>query len=480
MVTLVLGYCPPLLKELQSIRPTGGHTVEVYSSDADMLKRLADASLPAPDIAFLNVDAAEPAEVIAKAAANGITTVAVTTGGNGAAHSADFAITLPHHLDRIAEILSDSDPATREIVSQRELEQKLADAQHKMQGILDQLAEGVAIVDNTGKIIRVNRKLIEIYGAPDASAFLGRPCHQGLWGLPEPCENCPKLCGAGSLDESRYFEIGDRSLHLDVSAAMLSDSHGGAIGMIESIRDATPRLKLEENLLESEKMKVVGLMATRLAHELRNPMTVINATAECCLEMQDDPELATALASILNAAGQAEKIIRDLLGFARPAPSRFEPVSLHELLKATAGMLSAQCRKHRVKLALGLPHWLPTINADRSRLQQAIMNFMLNGIEAMQPAGTLTVTAGQVGEAAVEVRIADTGSGMTAEQLKQVFELFFTTKPDGVGLGMANAKKIVKAHGGKVNLESVPGTGTTVTITLPAIRRAHAIAAETA
>ena len=480
MVTLVLGYCPPLLKELQSIRRTGGNTVEVYSSDADMLKRLADISLPAADIAFLNVDAREHAEVIAKAAANGITTVAVTTGGNGAMHSADFTVTLPRDLDRLAEILSDSRPATIEIVSQRELEQKLADAQHKMQGILDQLAEGVAVSDNTGRIIRVNTKLVEIHGAPDASAFLGRPCHQALWGLPRPCENCPKLCGTGTLDESRYLEIGNRSLQLDVSAAMLSDSHGGAIGMIESIRDATPRLKLEENLLESEKMKVVGLMATRLAHELRNPITVMTATAECCLETQDDPELEAAFASILNAAGQAEKIIRDLLGFARPAPSRFEPVSLHELLKATAGMLSAQCRKHRVKLALGLPHRLPPINADGSRLQQAIVNFMLNGIEAMQPGGTLTVTAGQVGEAAVEVRITDTGSGMTPEELEQVFELFFTTKPDGVGLGMANAKKIVKAHHGKVGLESVPGRGTTVTITLPAAQRVHAVAAETA
>ncbi|NQT21246.1 MAG: PAS domain-containing protein, partial [Planctomycetes bacterium] len=416
----------------------------------------------------------------ARAACDGATMVAVAAGSNGTAHSADFTLTLPDNLHRLAEILSESCPAAGEIVSERRLEQKLADAQQKMQDVLDQLTEGVAVVDADGRIVRVNRKLVEIYGAPDASAFLGRACHQALWGRLQPCETCPRLCGGESLDESRELDVGGRSLCLDVWAATLEAGRGGAIGMIESIRDATPRLKLEANLLESEKMKVVGVMAARLAHELRNPITIINATAECCLETQDNPELEEAFSSILNATGQAEKIIRDLLSFAGPAPDRFELVSVRELVKTTTNMISAQCRKRRVKLAIALPHRLPTINADRSRLQQALVNFMLNGIEAMRPGGTLTVTAGQAGEAAVEMRITDTGSGMTSEELERVFELFFTTKPDGVGLGMANARKIVKAHQGKVELQSSPGTGTTVAIVLPAAQRVRDAAVATA
>jgi signal transduction histidine kinase len=112
---------------------------------------------------------------------------------------------------------------------------------------------------------------------------------------------------------------------------------------------------------------------------------------------------------------------------------------------------------------------LPSVKADRSRLQQALLNFMLNGIEAMESKGTLSITATAVERAAVEIRIADTGRGMTHEQCKRAFDPFFTTKRGGVGLGMANARKIIAAHKGQVAIHSRQGKGTTVVIVMPAM-----------
>jgi len=486
MLGLILGYCPYLVKEIEGICCGGRNTLEIYNDTQDLLDRLTDPGLPAPNVVFLNTDgsfSSAAARVInkAKSVDSRITTVAVTGGSTNTrqTQAADFALTLPEDLSRLPEILAEADPAAQAIITRRELEQKLTDAQRKMQTILDRLTEGIAVIDASGRIIRVNRKLAEIYGAQNPSAFLGKRCHQALWNLPGPCDNCPKLSPTETVETARELCIGDRTLHLDVSAAELYNGRGEIIGIIESIRDATPRLKLEESLLESEKMKSIGLMAAGLAHELRNPITVINSTAEYCLEIQDDEELERGFESILNAAGQAEKVIRELLNYARPAPTRFEAVSVPELLRTTAGMIAAQCMAQQVELILELPPSLRPVSADRSRLQQALLNFMLNGIQAMDNGGTLTVTAEST-EETVEMRISDTGRGMTARELECVFDPFFTTRRGGVGLGMPNAKRVVTAHRGHISLDSVTGKGTTVTIVLPAAQHIEHAAVEIA
>ena len=403
-----------------------------------------------------------------------VATVAITSGDANTpqARAADFALEVPEGLARLPGILAECNCAAHLVTSHRELEQKLADVQRQIQIMLDRLTEGVAVIDPSGTIIRVNRKLLAIYCAQDPSAFLGKACHEALWGLPKPCDDCPRRAGVERIEDARIVRMGDRALNLDVCISELSDGRGGTAGMIESIRDATPRLKLEENLLESEKMKSVAMMAAGLAHELRNPIAIISATAEYCLEIQDNEELESGCTSIMNAAAQAEKVISDLLNFTSPAPAQFEPVSLNELLSSTAQMVAAQGAAQGVKITPDLPPSLPPVNAERSRLQQALLNFMLNGIEAMGCGGTLTIEAESTEDESAEIRITDTGCGMTPEELQRAFEPFFTTKGGGVGLGMPNAGRIIKAHKGQVMLYSEAGEGTTVRIVLPAAQRA--------
>ena len=479
MLSLLLGYCPSLIREIEGSSPHGTSLIEVHGSRTSLLKRLAEHGLPPAGVLFFDAGSISPVAAqrlitsVRSIASHIIIAGVVENRPAGwsppATVQPDLFLRFPDDLPRLRELLAEHDSAADAVGESRDLERKLAMAQLRMQTVLDQLAEGVAIIDAFGIVTRVNRRLVDLLGAEDASAFLGKPCHEVLWGLRSQCRTCPRMHQSDDVQEMRTHELSGRTMHLDVSARHLADASGVAIGTIETIRDAAPRLRLEESIVESEKMKAIGLIAAGLAHELRNPLAIISTTAECCMDMQDDPEVTSSLESITNAVRAAEKVIRDLLNFARPAPDYFESVSIRELLASLAGMLSAECRKRGVKIAADLDRELPSVYADRAKLQQALLNFMLNGIEAMESGGTLTISARRSGGRTLEVAIADTGRGMTEPELARVFEPFYSSKPGGVGMGMPISMKIVQAHQGHVRIDSSPGRGTTVRIALPAV-----------
>ena len=487
MLTLVLGYCPSLIREVESACARGCQ-IETYGSVSQVKGRLGDGALPRPNLLFYDLDALSGSAAVrliesARSSSPRITIIGIVQGRSvrGAPAAAvvptarkrksapvpDFLLSIPEDLPRLRDIIADAGSAAEPVAESHELHQKLAATQLKMQGILDRLTEGVAVIDSFGTVTRVNRKLVEILGARDASEFLGKRCHEALWRLPGTCRACPRFADA-HVEETRTLRRADTTMHVDLCATRLTDASGSVIGVIESMRDATPRLRLEQSLIESEKMKAIGMIAAGLAHELRNPLAIISTTAEYCAQIADDPDVCSGLESIVNAVGSADKIIRDMLNFARPAPDHFEPVSVESIVHSTVGMLAAECRKRGVDVELDLPGESPMVRADRGKLQQAMLNFMLNGVEAMDEGGTLTVAARPAAGRTVQIEIADTGRGLAPDELGRVFEPFFSTKAGGVGLGMPISRKIIEAHQGHVSIDSQPGEGTTVRIGLPA------------
>ena len=174
-------------------------------------------------------------------------------------------------------------------------------------------------------------------------------------------------------------------------------------------------VQIDDTLIESEKSKAIAAIAAGLAHELRNPLTIISTTAEYCMQVHDDPGLHEGLSSIIKAADNAERILRDLLNFARPAPNILEDVQPAWLIKSTASMIAARIKARGVNLELDLPGDLPAIIADAKRLQQALLNFMLNAVDAMPPGGTLAVSAREASDDEIEIAVDDTGCGFTQE-----------------------------------------------------------------
>jgi signal transduction histidine kinase len=235
------------------------------------------------------------------------------------------------------------------------------------------------------------------------------------------------------------------------------------------------RKRLEIAKVQSERLAVVGTMAAEVAHEVRNPLSSIilnldltykeiDRFAEKC---EHSPEEGHLLVDEMRAeVRRIQNVIEDYLRFARlPKPQR-RPMELNKLLDQKLAFLNGEFEQAGVKPRINFDPALMTLNADAEQLWQATLNLIRNGLDAMPGGGELTVSTWQEG-GHVRLRVTDTGRGMTKEQVEQVFVPFFTTKPEGTGLGLTLVQQIATEHGGHVECESVPGKGSSLTIFLP-------------
>jgi signal transduction histidine kinase len=239
-------------------------------------------------------------------------------------------------------------------------------------------------------------------------------------------------------------------------------------------RDVTERLELQRAQMREERMSVVGKLAAGLAHEINNPLGAIALFTQHALRsVEPDAVLADHLRTVQRNAEHCKRIVRDLLTYARQRPPERVPIDVSDVIAVAARTLQPQADQSRVTLEVdATPGALRRIDGDPDQLRQVLINLGLNAIEAMPGGGALHFVAREeAGGVRIEVR--DTGPGIPAEQRDRVFSAFFTTKPEGTGLGLAVARDIVQAHQGEIALESDAASGTRFSIRLPAARRAE-------
>ena len=235
------------------------------------------------------------------------------------------------------------------------------------------------------------------------------------------------------------------------------------------------RKRLEIAKVQSERLAVVGTMAAEVAHEVRNPLSSIILNLDLIYKEIDrfaeksghSPEEGHLLVDEMRAeVRRIQNVIEDYLRFARlPKPQR-RPMNLNKLLDQKLAFLSGEFEQAGVKLHTNFDPALTTLNADGEQLWQATLNLIRNGLDAMPDGGELTVSTWAEGEQ-LRLRVTDTGRGMTKEQVEQVCVPFFTTKPEGTGLGLTLVQQIAIEHCGHVECESAPGKGSSFTIFLP-------------
>lgn len=245
---------------------------------------------------------------------------------------------------------------------------------------------------------------------------------------------------------------------------------------IEKARLYERLVDVEEQLRQNEKLSALGLLAAEVAHEIRNPLTVmkmlyhsLNLEFPAADPRGEDARVMGEKIEHLN------KIVERILDFARSAEPQLAPVDLNKLIDELSLLVRHKLSHQGVKLVRDLEPNLPPVNADETQLEQAFLNLILNGAEAMPGGGTLTITTSSATAAEkglpapqVTVEVADTGAGMSDEQHRQAFRsLLSTTKEKGTGLGLAIVGRIVDAHHGKLRIESKPGAGTTIIVALP-------------
>jgi PAS domain S-box-containing protein len=231
--------------------------------------------------------------------------------------------------------------------------------------------------------------------------------------------------------------------------------------------------QLEADLVHMNRVNMMGELAAALAHEIKQPITAAVTNAGACLrflemERPDILEAREAASGTIGCATRAAEIIDRVRAlFKKTAPQR-EPVDINELIREIALLLQNEIRRHSVAVHLGLAENLPEVMADRVQLQQVLMNLMLNAIEAMQGVSAhLEINSQQTDDGQLLIAVSDTGLGLPTDKADQIFDAFFTTKPQGTGMGLAISRSIVESHGGRLWASSNSGRGATFRFTLP-------------
>ena len=250
----------------------------------------------------------------------------------------------------------------------------------------------------------------------------------------------------------------------------MQDHLSQAVGVVAVGRDLTERRKFEAQLLQSQKLAALGVMAGGIAHEIRNPLAVCSSAAQFILEPDCPPEILQECArKIHQGIKRASMIIENLLRFARPsAATELQKVDLTSVLKETLSLVSNEAKIQKIELRFQPPDHSIWIRGIAGLLEQAFLNLLLNAIKAMPDGGILRVEVRHDRDE-VWVDLADTGQGVSQEDLDKIFDPFYTTAPvgQGSGLGLSICYSIVKQHCGLIEVDSRPGDGTTFTVKLP-------------
>lgn len=238
----------------------------------------------------------------------------------------------------------------------------------------------------------------------------------------------------------------------------------------EELRKTNAKLiEAQKELIHSEKLAALGRFSSGIAHEIRNPLANISALAQLLAKSGiEDEKMKKHLKYILVNSDIANKIIKDLLNFASPEDLVYDNFSSVELLENILNSIEARCTEKQITLTKQIPADLPVIHADKIKLENALLNFVSNAIDAIEGKGNISVKANEDKiNNRVIIDIIDSGKGIPPENLDKIFEPFFTTKETGTGLGLGLAYQYIKSHNGFLNITSHPGKGTHVEIKLP-------------
>ncbi|MCG6533580.1 MAG: ATP-binding protein [Syntrophales bacterium LBB04] len=231
----------------------------------------------------------------------------------------------------------------------------------------------------------------------------------------------------------------------------------------------------QKQMIQSEKLAALGVVAAGIAHEVKNPLAIIIQGVEYLrTSIDSDVHIADILDRIKRSAFRADSIIKGLLSFTRQMPIQTEQVEIPPVIEETLSFIDHQLKVKHIKLVKEFSPGLPKVTVDSNQIKQVFLNLLLNSIDAIKDRGTITISAEKVentpGEIHVQITLADTGCGIPKDRIEKVFDPFYTTKDSSgnAGLGLSIAKGIIDKHHGTVEIESESEGGTCVIIALPA------------
>ena len=332
--------------------------------------------------------------------------------------------------------------------------------------VVASLPVGLMATDKEGKIAFFNAAAERITGMHRRQAF-GRHLTDVL---PPDWQTLEKTLERDRpiIEQERECRFaGEKAVPVSLSAARITSREGLFLGNIVILRDITEVKHLQEEIRRTEKLAAIGGLAAGVAHEIRNPLSSIKGIATYFRDKLDTVPADRKTAGIMiQEVDRLNRVISELLEFARPAQLKKEPVRLRDLLYHSLDLVRQDARAKNVAIDLAESSPDLTCELDPDRFAQCLLNLYLNAIQAMEDGGTLSIGYFREKDRAV-ITVSDSGPGIQGDDLQQIFDPYFTSKPSGTGLGLAIVHKIVEAHQGRIAVDSKPGKGTTFTIALP-------------
>ncbi len=342
--------------------------------------------------------------------------------------------------------------------------------------ILESIDSGVFTTDSEGRLTSFNKKAELVMGY--AKADVRGRFWWDVFAWPDDVrDRFPAATLPGGIEEISVRKDGRRML-LGMNLSTLYDEHGASIGMVGVFQDISLQKKRDEETRRRQWLARIGELSAGLAHEIRNPLAALSGSMQVlrkALRPSDDHRLLLDLA--VRETERLNGIVSDFLHYARPRPLNLKDCNINELAQDTVRMLE-QTPEYggRITFVTRLAQEGAWGLLDPDQMRQVCLNIGLNACQAMPSGGTLTVSTRRVAEGegrgdheAIELVFEDTGAGIPREHREKMFDPFFTTKDTGTGLGLSVVHRIMEDHNGRVQVDSGPGAGTRVRLTLPAV-----------
>jgi two-component system, NtrC family, sensor kinase len=330
------------------------------------------------------------------------------------------------------------------------------------ENIIESINVGVIVADVQGRVVGWNRALENLVGRSRYET-IGKRTEEVI-----PASFLQRLRDNGHLYKQTW-----NGLTVNFSATSLLDKSGVTTGTLIIIDNITDRVRLEDQLIQNEKLTSIGLLAAGVAHEVNTPLAVISSYSQL-LRKEIGPEDSRnkLLEKITKQTFRASEIVNSLLNFSRTTATEFTEIDLHQVITETLSLLDHQFKKAGLRVETHFEAECPLIFGNGGKLQQVFLNLFMNARDAMSEGGSLYVRT-ESAESKIEVIVQDTGVGISRENIKKIYDPFFTTKAvgKGTGLGLSVSYGIVQEHGGNISVDSKLGVGTAFKLELPLVRK---------